>query len=144
MPDGKTLVLKYLFRAEYEDGHIIVQEADDQSKLDPQRSAFYDVLQYDSKLVTFMLFPAGVDMANDESAHTYEVDLIDGHFEIDGIPFKMHEVELIDFRVLFFRVRDNHFRPDGEYLGNDTHYRIGFQANDKHTKKNYEHWIEIE
>lgn len=77
--------LKYLFTAVYEDGSTYQQTAEDKSLTEPEtRSQFYDVLQIaeKKKLVAFVL--KGAD-------HAYGVDLRDGHFEINGLPFDFHE-----------------------------------------------------
>ena len=39
------------------------------------------------------------------NGHIYEVDLVDGHFDIDGVPFEIHEQNLIpkDLRLVYFR-----------------------------------------
>jgi hypothetical protein len=74
-------MLKYLFTAEYKDGSLYQQNADDKSVKEPdKRSCYFDVDQ--DNLVGFVL--RGKD-------HTYGVDLRDGHFEVDGVPFFMKE-----------------------------------------------------
>jgi len=76
----ETKPLKYLFGAVMENGSIFEQTAEDISTQDPQRSAFYDVNQ--EALRVFYLSDAN---------HVFLVDLQDGHFEIDGIKFRLHE-----------------------------------------------------
>jgi len=136
-PDGKKIVLKYLFKAEFEDGTCILQNEGDQSTIDASRSSFYDVLKEQEKgkkLVKFTLQGNG---------HACAVDLTDGHFEANGVAFFLHEkVEMEEFRIMYFRVRDNHF-TNGEFVGGDTAYRIGWQANQKITGENEQHFIEI-
>ena len=86
--------MKYVFVVEYLDGSTFVQNDKDVSAIDPARSAFFDVAQ--DQVKTFSLW--GDD-------HAYLVDLRDGHFEVDGVTFKMHEPNeaLPPFRLIFFR-----------------------------------------
>lgn len=140
--DGTKLDLKYLFKAEFEDGTIIAQGPEDISSIDPERSCFFDVLkavEEGKKPVKFTLEGQG---------HVYAVSLIDGHFEVDGIPFFAHEqIDLKDFRIMYFRVRDTHFSQSGgstpKYLSSDCSYRIGWQANDVRSGENHQQFIEI-
>ena len=91
--------LAYLFEAHLKDGTLIQQTPEDVSKLDPTRSAYYDVVQRKADVEVFGIF-------NDD--HTYAVDLRDGHFEIDGLPFNVlsgdpqlpegQKLELVYFR----------------------------------------------
>jgi hypothetical protein len=72
--------LSYLFEAHFNDGTMIQQTPEDVSKIDSAKSAYFDVMQRLSDVVVFGIF-------NDD--HSYVVDLRDGHFEIDGVPFKV-------------------------------------------------------
>lgn len=116
--------LKYLFEAEFVDGEILLQPEDNKSrvhKMDAegyQPSAFRDVLDKEKKvrLREFHLVGEG---------HRYTVNLEDGHFEIDGIPFVAHQQGLRvwstkddPLRIIFFRETKQEqnltFRMDGE------------------------------
>jgi hypothetical protein len=135
-PDGTALTLEYLFIAEFRDGTTIRQTADDQSATAPERSCFFDVLEAQNQgkeLIRFSLV----------GAHTYSIDLTTGRFHADTTSFILHDRERVNFRVLYFRVRDSHFSGAGVYQGYNVAYRIGFQANDKHTGENVQHYIEI-
>jgi hypothetical protein len=72
--------ISYLFECHLNDGTLIQQTEEDVSKIDPARSAYYDVVQRKADVEVFGIF-------NDD--HTYAVDLRDGHFEIDGLPFNV-------------------------------------------------------
>ncbi len=134
-PNGDKITLKYLFKAEFRDGTIITQNADDQSVIEDNRSCFFDVLEAQKELVRFSLEGEG---------QIWSVDLTSGHFTHNGIQFSLHEpIELENFRVLYCRVRDNHFNMGQEFLGHDIAYRIGWQANGKLDGKNYQNFIEI-
>lgn len=89
-----TVPLKYLFCAVYEDGTRFYQGADDRSRKDPTKSAYFDVDH--SRLVRFELH--GPPMASHdinsvpfEAAHEYAVDLKDGCFYVDGAPEYLHD-----------------------------------------------------
>ncbi len=140
-PDGQKIELKYLFEAYFKDGTIIKQNAEDTSVIDEGRSCFFDVMKEMEKgnqIVVFLLKGASA-----ENPHIYKISLLDGTFEIDGLPFVLHEVALRDIRPLYFRVRDSHFSMALEYKGHEVGYRIGFQANDVHSGANIERYIEI-
>jgi hypothetical protein len=96
-------VLTYLFDAHFEDGTVIRQTLEDKSWSDPLRSAYSDVLQAiegGRKLKSFALW-------NDD--HVYAVDLTDGHFEVDHLPFFVQPVSSNCFpaggvyRLIYFR-----------------------------------------
>lgn len=129
-------MLKYLFKAIYNDGTVYEQNAEDRSIIDPEkRSCFYDIDH--SKLVAFTLKGDG---------HEYGVDLRDGHFEIDGIPFVMHEMPLKDFRLVFFRKHTHSFNvkvDDGTHreIDHKIAYRIGWQCTVN--GKNYQEIMQI-
>ena len=99
------VVLKYLFAAQYNDGTIFYQDENDISLIDPKKSQFYDVLQKEEKLEAFALHGDG---------HQYAVDLRDGHFEIDGIPFNLYDMSIANRRVIFFRRHTHNFNRSEE------------------------------
>lgn len=113
------------FVANFEDGHQIIQDESDVSSFDSSRSQFYDVLEYSktSPLISFILGNQNV---------AYGVDLRDGHFEVNGVPFYPYRIdreEYTDFQPIYLRnVRHDRNLETGEiitYLG----YTVGFQAN---------------
>jgi hypothetical protein len=110
-------MLKYRFHAVYADGTFFVQNEEDVSARDPARSAFYDVDQ--SRLEAFALAGEG---------HTYAVDLTDGTFAIDGVPFRMHEGPLSDLQLIFFRRHTHTISGQFKELAHQTVYRLGWQA----------------
>jgi hypothetical protein len=131
--------LKYLFTATFKDGTVIEQTPDDRSVVDEKRSRFYDVLEEAKKqqLVSFTLCGEG---------HTYTVDLTDGHFEVDGVSFRMIEGELPEYRIVFFRQHTHDFLmgSDGTQTPS-THtvcYRMGWQCT--FNEKNYQRVMEID
>ena len=130
--------LKYRFRAEYEDGEVFEQNADDVSAVDPLKSAFFDVDH--ARLRTFSLW--GPDAA-------CLVDLRDGHFELSvngsgAFPFIIHEPREVvgPFRLFFFRRQRAHLKTnyrvgeDGQYHqdgpsfdgGREVTFRLGWEA----------------
>ena len=117
--------LKYLFTATFADGSVIRQTPEDRSVIDPEkRSQFYDVMQQSEEraLVAFALSGGG---------HEYVVNLIDGHFEVDGVPFKIHSEPLSDFRIIFFRDHTHNIAIGAtvsKELNHTVSYRLGWQC----------------
>lgn len=129
--------LKYLFTANYKDGRVYQQNVEDKSFNEPEkRSCFYDIAQDIDKLASFVLKGDG---------HEYAVDLTDGHFELDGIPFFMHEgyikeignkkilVPLKDFRLIFFRQHTRSYevalyKNEQKETAHQIVYRMGWQC----------------
>lgn len=128
--------LKYLFIAEYSDGQVFKQHDQDISYKDPKRSSFYDIDHH--RLATFCL-------VNPETQDVYGVSLIDGHFEINGHSFFLHnrDMELTNVRVIFFRRHLHSFNQDThEEISHTVSFHFGWQANDKEGK-NVQHTVEI-
>jgi len=138
-------MLKYLFKVTYKDGSTYEQNTEDKSVIKGQGSSFSDVKQ--DEVAVFSLV----------GEHTYSVFLDDGHFEVDGVPFFMHEHSstdneqnkggLRDFRLIFFRRHTHNFNKEnktGEVVSQDHEivYRMGWQANDI-SGKNYQHVMQI-
>ena len=121
-------MLKYLFDVEFTDGSIYTQNAEDRSLTEPEkRSCFYDVqcmLDQGRKVKSFLL---------SDGNDTYLVDCTDGHFEINGKIFFMHERrDLTDFDLIFFRQHTHHFRmaaTDVNEFDHEIVYRMGWQIN---------------
>lgn len=129
--------LKYLFTATYKDGRVYQQNAEDKSLIEPEkRSCFFDIAQDIDKLASFVLKGDG---------HEYGVSLIDGHFEIDEIPFFMHEghikdvgekkilMPLKDFRLIFFRQHTRSYKValyanEQKEIDHKIIYRMGWQC----------------
>ena len=138
--NGEDFRLKYLFVAHFEDGQIYQQTLEDVSQLvvpteERNASAFTDVLELckQKKLLTFSLVGEG---------HNYTVDLRDGHFEIDSIPFVSHEEDFIkQFNLLFYRQHQHDFTPEGKTLAHRVKYVIGWESTVN--GKNYKHLIHI-
>ncbi len=147
--------LKYLFKALYKDGSVYVQNPEDNSIKEPgKRSCFYDI-DHD-QLVGFVLVGQG---------HEYGVDLRDGHFEIDGNIFFMHEVEnkdvdpmtvntevkLTNFRLVYFTTNTRSFssKIENGVMGKPYEvdhkrvFRFGWQAQDS-KGKNFQKIMQIQ
>lgn len=73
--------MKYLFAAQFVDGTRIEQTPEDVSRYDPKRSAYYDIVQKLEAGGQLAFF----GLTNVE--HSFVVDLLDGHFEIDRVVF---------------------------------------------------------
>lgn len=124
--------LKYLFTAEYKDGTLFTQNPEDVSAVDPKRSAFFDVKH--DQLIGFVL---------SDGKNTFGVDLTDGHFEINGVPFFLHETEMRDFKLFFFRRHSHTFSSDGAEQTHTITYRLGWRAYDPTAREETERIIEF-
>jgi hypothetical protein len=126
-------MLKYLFTAEYDDKTIFQQTQDDISKINPEKSAFYDIDH--SRLKYFEL----KDVTQDYYAG---VDLTDGSFWINGITFSLHEdLPIKDLRLIYFRRNKLHFNIGYELMDKQTTYLLGWQCTIDN--KNYKRYIEL-
>lgn len=116
--------MKYLFTALFKDATFYEQTAQDISRVNPAKSAFFDILEQEKQgnsVVMFCLVGGGND---------YLVDLRDGHFEVNGVPFIMHsEGDLSNFRLVYFRNRKQHFNLNLKCIGEETVFNFGWQAN---------------
>ena len=125
-------MLEYLFIAETTNG-LIRQDQDDAPKTQSHGSTFTDVLK--EKVKKFSLVGKG---------HVFTVDLQDGHFEVDGLPFFMHTDFLLkDFRIVFYRQHTHDFTMDGKEVNHRIAYCFGWQTNDK-DKKNVQRIMTIQ
>jgi|SRR3989344_221862 len=122
--------MKYLFEVEYTDGTFFQQNKEDVSLTDPKRSAFFDVKQEEVKRFTL------------KGPNTFCVDLTDGHFEINGISIRLHDEQLSDFRLIYFRRHRHQFNLALEEKLHEITFRFGWQANDK-DGKNVQRVMEI-
>lgn len=156
----------YSFTAVFEDGTIIEHDCngDDFSvmegaqRIKPNGTSFTDVSYksgtldvteeqkelaeemkaQSSKLISFVLH-------NDE--FSWGVDLTDGHFEINGVPFWQHRPDLNpykDFRVMYWRtvVREIHQETTEVTGGQAIGYTLGWQVT--HNGENVQRFIVIE
>jgi hypothetical protein len=129
------MALTYLFECLFTDGTTLKQTAEDVSKTDPTKSAFFDVVQRKNDVVSF-----GIN----NKQHSYVVDLRDGHFEIDGVPFKVHTElpqENCIFRLIYFRRHQQNTTLGGK-SSHTVVYHIGWQTTVD--GKNYQQTISVE
>jgi hypothetical protein len=130
-------MLKFLFECHFSDGSSLKQTQEDVSATVKTKSAFYDVVQRLDDVVSFGLIGEG---------HTYAVDLIDGHFEIDGLPFNVQDPRTTldpdaKFRLVYFRKVQRHFNQEFEQQGVEIDYHIGWQT--LHNGQNVQYTIAI-
>jgi hypothetical protein len=135
--------------AEFADGNRITQTPEDQSMLDPDQQAFYDVLEYSkqSALIKFYLTDGNM---------WYMVDLRDGTFEINGVPIEAFDpynnpyVRLTPpLRLIYFPktdivdvVNQNSMDKVTGYKQSMVRYFLGWQFTDA-KGKNYQQTIAI-
>lgn len=130
-------MLKYHFIALFEDGSFLTQNEDDVSRIDPTRSAFYDVFQRKDEVVVFALRNMDTEL---------KVDLGTGLFELNGMPFRASNPSEqlppeTKYRLVFFR-RHQHIRNLGNSEeSHNIEYHIGWQATVN--GKNYQQTIAI-
>ena len=117
--NGQSYELKYLFRAMMADGTLYEQTTEDISITNPEKSAFFDIL--DKPIKSFWLEGQNLDHAG--------VNLETGCFNINGLEIKLHEEPLSDFRLIYFRRHRHHFNPaDGKEIGHEMEYHFGWQT----------------
>lgn len=157
---GNTMPLRYLFTATFANGKVLEQTPEDLSVLDPEkRNTYYDLLQLqkESPLVRFELREQN-DPAVARLPHTYAVDLTDGHFEVNGVPFVMHQiedrevdpmsvqqtVELGPLQLVYFINNKRSLLVGGPNSGMQTHsrlWRFGWRCNVD--GKNYQEIMQV-
>ena len=127
------MALKFLFVVEYKDGTTYEQTQEDVSLADEKRSCFFDVKQ--DEVLRFYLA---------SSKDVFCVDLSDGHFEVNKVPFFMHDSggELKDFRLIFYRQHTHKFNMERQELAHEVNYCMGWQTNDK-DGKNHKRIMEV-
>lgn len=89
--------MKYLFTAYYNDGTSYKQTPEDVSVTGPPKSCYFDVKE--EEVSKFELT---------DGKNIYLVDLSDGHFEINNVPFYLHDKAMLltDMRLYYFRKHD--------------------------------------
>ncbi len=118
---------RLFFIATFTDGTQIFQNAEDKGSVADQ-NCFFDALQkqLDVPLVCFLL--------GAENLPTFGVDLQDGHFEVDRVPFFQHSEPLRDFRLVYYRNVSQHRTINANGSTVDTAevgYDIGWEADYK-------------
>lgn len=137
--------LKYLFAAHLADGTEIFQGTDDLSPVTPNRNCFYELLEHDEngdpildaedRVVTrpdIEIFQLEGDGSK------YLVDLVDGHFEVNGMPFYVGDPPEpgTKLRLVYFRrVRQSMVSVvqagrlvSRTHAGTETEYHFGWQS----------------
>ena len=70
----------------------------------------------------------------------YSVCLDDGHFQVNQVPFFIHEGRVKDLRLIYFR--RNHIDYDATLTveqGRTVEFHLGWQGTDIETGKNVQH-----
>lgn len=122
-------MFKYLFTAKYEDGHEVVQPADDRYSMhddaaEHNPSAFRDVLDYMkvSPLKSFIL-------RGTTPPEIFAVDLRSGEFFMNGTLFMLDQPleELTDRKVIYFRTMRMDMQTGKKYI---YAYNFGYEGKD--------------
>ncbi len=121
---------QFHFVATFADGSQIFQNEEDRSLTVPEKNCFFDVLER-SKTEQ----PISFVITNGE--HVFGVDLRDGHFEVNGVPFFQHRPEFADqqytdFCLVYFRSPKIEIdaRTQEPIRGTVGSYTIGWTAKD--------------
>jgi len=115
--------LKYKWAAVYQDGTVHECAEDDVSVKDPTRSSYFDVDH--SQLIAFAL---------NDGVNEYFVDLRDGHFETNQVPFNLHDTDLVyeHPKLLYFHRNTRKFaeNTDGklEETSHTREWHLGWKA----------------
>jgi hypothetical protein len=115
--------MNFLFTALFADDTVIEQTPEDVSKLNDQKSCFYDVLEKE-KDVQLLIF--GLIGEN----NSYLIDLIDGRWEINGVSIYFDNKKHIyptKNRLIYYKTRSALFSPFGYYEQQPDIYHIGWQ-----------------
>jgi hypothetical protein len=121
--------LKYLFECHFNDGTQLLQTSEDVSKIDPTRSAFYDVVQRLDDVSVFHLF----ENYPGYSSLNLVVDLKTGLFSLNGVPFLASDPSQsipadAKFRLVFFRRHTHTNNIGGNEISHDVEYHVGWQT----------------
>lgn len=107
--------MKYLFGCRFTDGTVYEQNAGDVSLYDPNRSCYFDVvnLMKEKQIGHFWLEGDG---------DHYEVNMIDGHFEVNGKMVNIHPQGVVpkNLELVYYRQRRHHRNvlvKDGDVVG---------------------------
>lgn len=114
------LQLKYLFGVKFSDGSEYRQNPEDRSLTEPEtRSCFFDVMKRYEEVELFALWG---------EEHQYLVDLRDGHFEVDEVPFWIGDKPEGKCRLIYHRQHTHQVNMAGEELSHTVTYHMGWQT----------------
>lgn len=123
---------RFLFKAYFTDGTVYEQGEADASLWVKDKSSFFDVLFLEKNGENPLL---RFELSN--GVNTYAVNLKDGSFEVNNVPFViMNKPEisenfiLTNYRLIFFRRVTKIFSPNNMYQGEKIEFNFGWQAND--------------
>ena len=100
------------FVATFADGSQIFQNAQDRSEQYDERNCYFDVRVKATnvadnadfeKMYDHVRQPLRCFVLAGKGYYPIGVDLIDGHFEVNGVPFFQHSEPYRDFKLLYFR-----------------------------------------
>lgn len=112
--------MKYLFAAKFKDGSVVNQTIEDISLVNPEKSAFFDVLNHPSELAEFSLCGDSKEIYLNFNSQTIHVN---------GVKIK-HSTVLADLRLIYYRQVTLTF-PQGL---NEIQFNVGWQGNDENGK----------
>lgn len=131
------LQLKYLFGVRFSDGSEYFQNQEDCSLTEPdKRSCFFDVMKRYDEIEIFAL------TEQDGLQNHYLVDLRDGHFEVNGVPFWIGDRPEGKPRLIYHRQHTHQVNAEGQELSHVVTYHMGWQCTDGEGK-NHKFVIEL-
>ena len=151
MPVAKSisgLDLKYMFGAHLASGEEVFQNAEDLSPTSAGKNCYYDLLRHNE---AGEILPCPIDgvalprldieiFQLEGDGHRYVVDLRDGHFQVDDVPFFMGPLPPANEKLmLVFHYRvSQHIKTSmregkrkREIIGRDVEYHFGWTTEDK-------------
>jgi hypothetical protein len=115
--------LKYLFNVEFTDGTTLKQTKQDVSKIDPKRSAFFDVLNSGKEIRSFTL---------GKLFDRWSVDLKTGVFSHNGYKFQLEEnLSPVKRTLEFFRQHQHDMSLEGKETDHRVTYFLGYSVGKK-------------
>jgi hypothetical protein len=118
MPSASKVDLKYHFYVRYKDGSSFVQNSDDVSKIDPKRSAYYDVDQDNVELF---------QLTGGEGP--FCVRLSTGQFYVGADPiasFTVGDPGPKPYKLIFYRQHTHNFNIGLDEISHTVKYCIGY------------------
>jgi len=116
------LKLKYLFTAWFANGQSYTQNEEDKSTLFDWGSCYTDIEKNIDEIIRFELR---------DDLNIYAVNLEDGSFEVNGMPFKFYgenEEPLVNLKLVFYRQHRHDFTLERQEISHDIFYRFGWEA----------------
>lgn len=120
------------FQADFKNKTTYIQNGNDESVDVKGKNSFYDILQRMDEVSQFHIVK--------DDGTRYTVDLTDGHFEVNGVSFIIHDQHYTPrkMKLIYFKEMHQNFKVGGDepYEIRVNRYFMGWECNenDKNTK----------